>query len=152
MRKNKKFTIEEATIANIRAAMKSRTVTCRKLVEMYLARIAAYDRKGPALSSILTINPKAREIADEMDKTYRKSGFAGPLHGIPVVLKDNYDTADMPTTAASKVLEKSAPPADGFLVKKLKKAGALILAKVNLHEMALSGVTMSSLGGQTLNP
>lgn len=152
MAQDKKFTLEEATIADIHAAMKSGKLTCHKLVEMYLARIAAYDKKGPALNSILTINPKALETADEMDKTYATSGFVGPLHCIPVVLKDNYDTADMPTTDGSKVLEKSIPPADGFLVKKLKKAGALILAKANMHEMALAGVTVSSLGGQTLDP
>jgi Asp-tRNA(Asn)/Glu-tRNA(Gln) amidotransferase A subunit family amidase len=147
-----KFTLEEATVADIHAAMKSGKLTCRSLVEMYLVRIAAYDKKGPALNSILLINPKALEIADGLDKTYAKTGFVGPLHCIPTALKDNYDTADMPTTGGSKVLEKSLPPADGFLVKKLKNAGALILVKANMHELALSGTTVSSLGGQTLDP
>ena len=152
MAQDKKFILEEATIPDIHAAMKSGSLTCRQLVEMYLARIAAYDKKGPGLNSILTINPKALEIADELDRTYAKSGFVGPLHGIPVALKDNFDTADMPTTDGSKILEKSIPPGDAFLVKKLKEAGALILIKTNMHEMALAGVTVSSLGGQTLNP
>ena len=115
-------TLEESAIADIHAAMKSGSLTCRKLVEMYLSRIAAYDKQGPALNSILTINPKALHIADELNRTYAKSGFVGPLHGIPVALKDNYDTADMPTTDGSKILEKSIPPDDGFLVKKLKEA------------------------------
>jgi Asp-tRNA(Asn)/Glu-tRNA(Gln) amidotransferase A subunit family amidase len=149
---DKKFTLEEATVASIHAAMKSGKLTCRSLVEMYLARIAAYDKKGPALNSILLVNPKALEQADGFDKIYAKSGFVGPLHCIPTILKDNYDTADMPTTDGSKVLEKSIPPADAFLVKKLKAAGALVLAKANMHEMALSGTTVSSLGGQTLDP
>ena len=152
MVQDKKLTLEEATIADIHAAMQSGKLTCRKLVEMYLARIAAYDKKGAALNSILMINPQALETADKMDKTYATSGFVGPLHCIPVVLKDNYDTADMPTTGGSKILERSIPPADGFLVRKLKKAGALILAKANMHELALVGVTLSSLGGQTLDP
>jgi len=152
MAQDKKFKLEEATIADIHAAMKAGELTCRTLVELYLARIAAYDKKVPALSAILTINSKALETADEMDKSYATSRFVGPLHCIPVVLKDNYDTVDMPTTGGSKILEKSIPPADGFLVKKLKKAGALILAKANMHELALAGLTVSSLGGQTLNP
>ncbi len=149
---DRKFTLEETTVTGIHSAMKSGKLTCRGLVEMYLARIDAYDKKGPALNSILLVNPKALEIADGFDKAYAKSGFVGPLHCIPTILKDNYDTADMPTTDGSKVLEKSVPLEDGFLVKKLKSAGALILAKANMHEMALSGTTVSSLGGQTLDP
>jgi amidase len=152
MARKRTFHVEEATIADIHAAMQAGRLTCRQLVEMYLARIAAYDIDGPGINSILTINPKALDLANRLDKTFAKSGFMGPLHGIPVVLKDNYDTADMPTTNGSSVLEQSIPPADGFLVKKLKQAGALVLAKVNLHEMALAGVTLSTLGGQTRNP
>jgi len=148
----RKFILEETTIADIHAAMKSGNLTCRTLVQMYLDRIEAYDKKGTAINSILIINPKALETAAELDKIYAKSGFTGPLHGIPVVLKDNFDTADMPTTDGSVILQKLIPPADGFLVKKLRQAGALILAKANMHEMALAGVTVSSLGGQTLNP
>lgn len=152
MAQEKKFILEEATIADIHAAMRSGKLSCHNLVEMYLSRIAAYDQKGPALNAVLRLNPKALETADEMDKTYAKSGFVGPLHCIPVVLKDNYETAGLATTDGSKVLEKLIPPTDAFLVTKLKKAGALILAKTNMHELALSGVTVSSLGGQTLNP
>jgi len=152
MAQERKFILEEATITNIHVALKSGKLTCHNLVEMYLARIAAYDKKGPALNAVLTINPKILEIADEMDKTYAKSGFVGPLHCIPMALKDNYDTAGIATTGGSKVLEKLIPPEDAFVVKKLKKAGALVLVKTNMHELALAGVTVSSLGGQTLNP
>jgi len=150
--KNAELTLEEMTIAEIHSAMKSGLLTCRSLTQMYLERIEAYDKKGPIINAILTINPKALEIADELDKTYAKTGFSGPLHGIPVLLKDNFDTADMPTTAGSVILAKSFPPVDGFSVRKLRQAGALILAKTNMHELALAGLTVSSLGGQTRNP
>ena len=148
----RRFILQEATIVNIHTAFKSGNLTCRTLVQMYLDRIEAYDKKGPAINSILTLNPKALETAAELDEMFISSGFVGPLHGIPVVLKDNFDTTDMPTTAGSKTFAKCVPPADGLVVKKLRQAGALILAKTNLHELALVGLTFSSLGGQTLNP
>lgn len=146
------FVLEEATIADIHQAMKKGTLTCRSLVEKYLARIEAYDKKGPTLNSVILVNPKALEIADEMDATFKKTGFVGPLHGIPVLLKDNVDTGDMPTTGGSLSLKGFRPDDDAFITKKLKQAGALILAKVNLHEFAVWGETASSLLGQTLNP
>lgn len=148
----KDFCLHEATIASVHNAMKSGELTCRKLVEMYLARINAYDRLGPALNSIIMINPKALEIADELDKRFKTSGLVGPLHGIPVLLKDNVDTGDMPTTAGSLSLEGVIPADDAFITKKLKQAGAIIIAKVNLHEFAVWGETASSILGQTLNP
>lgn len=147
-----KFQVEEATIADIRNAMKNGELSCRSLVEAYLARIDAYDQKGPALNSVILVNPNAAAIADELDKKLKTSGFVGPLHGIPVVLKDNVNTADMFTTGGSLSLKNSLPPDDAFLVKRLREAGALILAKVNLHEFAVAGVTTSSILGQTLNP
>ena len=152
MTQSRGFVLEEATIADIQEAMKAGALTCRQLVQGYLDRIEAYDHRGPALNVILTVNPKALEAADELDRVFAKSGPTGPLHCIPILLKDNYDTADMPTTAGSATLAKSIPPADGFLVAKLKQAGGLILAKTNMHELALAGVTVSSLGGQTKNP
>ncbi|MGF7060079.1 amidase family protein [Brassicibacter mesophilus] len=148
----KDFCLHEATITSVHNAMKSGELTCRKLVEMYLARINAYDRLGPALNSIIMINPKALEIADELDKRFKTSGLVGPLHGIPVLLKDNVDTGDMPTTAGSLSLEGVIPADDAFITKKLKQAGAIIIAKVNLHEFAVWGETASSILGQTLNP
>lgn len=146
------FCLEEATISSVHEAMKQGQLTCRRLIEMYIERIEAYDKKGPSLNSVITINPKALEIADHLDEQYRISGFTGPLHGIPVLLKDNVDTGDMPTTAGSLSLEDMIPEGDAFIVKRLKEAGAIILAKVNLHEFAVWGETVSSILGQTLNP
>lgn len=146
------FCLEEATIASVHAAMEAGKLTCRRLVEMYIERIEAYDKKGPAINSVIMINPKALEIADSLDEKFKASGFAGPLHGIPVLLKDNVDTGDMPTTAGSLSLEGVIPEDDAFITRKLKEAGAIILAKVNLHEFAIWGETASSILGQTLNP
>lgn len=148
----KQFRLPEATIADIHAAMKSGNLTCRTLVQQYLNRIEAYDKKGPALNSIIMMNPKALAMADELDAKFAKSGFIGPLHCIPVILKDNFDTSDMPTTGGSLTLKDSIPPNDAFITRKLKAAGAIVLAKANLHEFAVWGETVSSLGGQTRNP
>ena len=146
------FIMDEATISGIHDAMKKGTITCRILVEHYLKRIEAYDQKGPSLNSIICVNPKALEEADELDKKFREKGLTGPLHGIPVLLKDNVDTFDMPTTAGSKSLEGFYPDDDAFITKNFRNAGALILAKTNLHEFAIWGETISSIQGQTLNP
>lgn len=146
------FLIEEATIELVHKAMKKGELNCHQLVKMYLERIDKFDKKGPSLNSIIMINPRALEIADELDKKFMESGFTGPLHGIPILLKDNIDTFDMPTTAGSISLEGVIPEDDAFIVEKLKRAGALILAKTNLHEFAIWGETVSSVLGQTLNP
>jgi len=149
---NKGFKFEEATINEIHAAMERGELTCRQLVEMYLERITAYDQQGPALNAVILVNSQALAIAEELDRQFARSGFVGPLHGIPVLLKDNVDTGDMPTTAGSLCLKDNLPPDDAFITKKLKEAGAIILAKTNLHEFAIWGETASSLQGQTLNP
>jgi amidase len=147
------FTIDEATIAGAHAAMASGELTCRQLVQSYLARIKAYDNDGPKLNSIITINPQALTIADAMDRAYRAGPTTvGPLFCVPVILKDNYDTADMLTTGGSLNLKGSQPAKDAFVVQKLKDAGAIILAKANLQELAMGGLTVSSLHGQTLDP
>jgi amidase len=146
------FELMEATIADIHDAYRHGQLTCRELVQQYLDRIAAYDKQGPALKAIITINPRALEIADELDRQYRRSGLTGPLHGIPIILKDNYNTFDMPTTGGNTAMRDSVPPADAFTVDKIRKAGALILAKSNLQEFARGGNSLSSLGGQVLNP
>ncbi len=135
--------IEDATIADLQAAFKKGTLTAEKLTEIYLARIAAYDKQGPALNTVITLNPKALEEAKALDAERKAGKVRGPLHGIPIVLKDNYDTYDLPTTAGSQLLEGSIPPADGFTVKKLRDAGAIILAKVNLSEFAAGGGSVS---------
>ena len=147
------FTFEEATVSEVHAAMASGELTCAALTDYYLRRIEAYDQQGPALNAILAVNPRAREIAEEMDAQFARTGAAGrPLHGIPVILKDNYDTFDMPTTGAAVALATSTPPDDAFVVARLRAAGALFIAKSNLTELALGGTTISSLGGQTRNP
>ena len=145
--------LDETTIRAIHDAFASSTLSCVQLVEHYLSRIEAYDDQGPALSAILTLNPRALDAAREMDRLYAADGGDGlPLHCIPVIVKDNYDTADMPTTGASVALPHSVPPDDAFVVRRLREAGALILAKSNLTELARGGMTISSLGGQTRNP
>jgi amidase len=147
------FVLEEATIGSIHAAFASKQLTCVQLVRSYLNRIERYDDKGPALNAILTVNPKALEIAADMDRVSAAGNRPpGPLHCIPVVLKDNYNTADMPTTGGSVTLARSVPLDDAFVVKRLRKAGAVIIAKSNLTELARGGTTVSSLGGQTKNP
>lgn len=146
-----KISLDSATVADLDAAFKAGTLTSEKLVRLYLARIAAYDKQGPKINAVITLNPKALEIARALDVERKAKGPRSPLHGIPIVLKDNYDTVDLPTTGGSLLLEGSMPPDDAYVVKKLRDAGAIILAKVNLSEFA-SGGAHSSLGGQTLNP
>jgi amidase len=145
------FELSKATIRDINEAIDAGTLSSEKLVELCLARIAAYDEAGPKLNAVLALNPKALEEARELDRERKSKGRRSPLHGIPVVLKDNVDTADLPTTAGSFVLSGSHPPDDAFLVRKFREAGAIVLAKVNMSEFA-SGATMSSLGGASLNP
>jgi amidase len=143
--------LDSATIADLNHAFDSGALTSEKLVALCLARIQAYDHRGPGLNAVITLNPKAIETARALDSERKAKGPRSPLHGIPVVLKDNYNTADLPTTAGSVLLEGSIPPADAFLVKKLRAAGAIILAKVNMSEFASAGA-YSSLGGQSRNP
>ena len=147
----KSIDFDAATIADINAAFDAGTLTAESLTQMCLARIAAFDRKGPSLHAVMTLNPKAVEQARALDVERKTKGRRSPLHGIPVVLKDNYDTFDMPTTGGSVLLEGSIPSKDAFVVKKLRDAGAIVLAKLNMSEFA-SGGTYSSLGGQSLNP
>lgn len=148
-----RFAIEEATVGQIHKAIQDKRLTCLELVDGYLDRIAAYDRKGPALHAILAINAAARDTAGDKDAEFQTSGrLDGPLHGIPVAVKDNCNTIDMPTTGGSQALAGVVPDTESTVTRKLREAGAIILAKTNLHEFALSGTTTSSLGGQTKNP
>jgi amidase len=139
------------TIADIGHAFNSGALTSETLVQLCLARILTYDRQGPSLHAVMTLNPKALDTARALDAERKAKGPRSPLHGIPIVLKDNYNTADLPTTGGSVLLEGSLPPEDAFVVKKLRAAGAIVLAKVNMSEFA-SGPARSSLGGQSLNP
>lgn len=145
------FQIMETTIDEIHAAYKSGKLTAHELVQGYLDRINAYDKQGPRINSIITLNPKASEEADQLDAQFRNSGFVGPLHGIPVLVKDEIDTAGMPTTLGSVLFRNYRPPLDAFVVARLKKAGAIILGKTTLGEFA-SGDTYGSLFGVTRNP
>ena len=132
----KAIDLDAATIADLNAAFAAGTLTSEQLVQLHLARIQAYDRQGPSLRAVITLNPKALDTARALDAERKAKGPRSPLHGIPIVLKDNYDTADMPTTGGSILLEGSIPPDDAFVVKKLRDAGAIILAKVNMSEFA----------------
>lgn len=140
-----------ASIADINQAFAAGTLNAETLTRMCLARIEAYDKKGPGLNAVITLNPKAVEEAIALDKERKDKGPRSPLHGIPVVLKDNFDTFDLPTTGGFFGLKDSLPPQDATVVARLRAAGAIMLAKVNLSEFA-SGGAMSSLGGQSHNP
>lgn len=148
------FDLSTATVADIQSAIDAGALSSEKLVGLYLARIAAYDKQGPALNAIITLNPKALDEAKALDAERKVRGPRSPLHGVPVILKDNYNTTDLPTTAGCVFLAGSLPPTDAFITAKLRAAGAIILAKANTSEFALSGKSngFSSLGGQTLNP
>ncbi|MDB4885557.1 MAG: N-carbamoylputrescine amidase [Gemmatimonadetes bacterium] len=152
------FELEERTIAELQAGMQLGQYTARGLVEQYLARIEAMDRQGPALHAVIETNPDARAIADALDDERRRGRVRGPMHGIPVLVKDNIDTADrMSTTAGSLALEGSRPARDAFVVERLRAAGAVILGKTNLSEWANFRSTHSSSGwsargGQARNP
>ncbi len=162
--------LETATIPELQAAMAGGSLTSEKLTATYLARIAAYDKQGPAINAVITLNPKALEVAQALDAERKAGKVRGPLHGIPIVLKDNIDTFDLPTTGGSQLLAGSIPADDAFVTKKLRDAGCVIVAKVNLSEWAGSGGSISnvtdpeiikagavpngfsSMGGQTKNP
>ena len=146
------FEVHEQSIVDLQAAQTAGRVTSRGLVDAYLARIQAYDQAGPRLNAIVLLNPRAREEAEALDRERAEKGPRGPLHGIPVLIKDNYDTADMPTSGGSLALATLQPSADAFQVRKLRDAGAVILGKTTMHELA-SGITnISSLTSQTRNP
>ncbi|HJZ70944.1 MAG TPA: amidase family protein [Vicinamibacterales bacterium] len=146
------FDVTEKTIVQLLAAQRIGTVTSHDLVEKYLARIKAYDQDGPRLNAMIALNPGALEQADALDAERRAGRVRGPLHGIPIVVKDNYATADMPTTAGSLALAGFQTGRDAFMVKKLRDAGAVVIGKTNLHELAYGITTISSAGGQTRNP
>ena len=146
------FDVTEKTIVDLLAAQRIGTVTSHILVEKYLARIKAYDQDGPHLNAMIALNPKALEAADALDAERRAGHVRGPLHGIPIVVKDNYATADMPTTAGSLALAGFQTGRDAFMVKKLRDAGAVVIGKTNLHELAYGITSISSAGGQTRNP
>src|SRR5579859_7487939 len=145
----------ECTIAQLQAAYLARTVTARAVTRAYLERIAAYDRRGPYLNSLITINARALAVADALDAAHQATGaLSGPLHGIPVIVKDNLDTADLPTTSGVALFRDFIPPRDAFIVARLRAAGAIVLAKASLSEMSmgLADTINSVVPGFTRNP
>jgi amidase len=146
------FNLIEATIAGIHRAIRSGEITCRDLVESYLARIETYDQPT-RLNAIVVVNHEAVARATALDEEFRKTGRLRPLHGIPMIVKDNYDTEDLQTAGGSLALRGSTPPDDAYQVRVLREAGALVLAKSNMAEWAFSPyVTVSSIAGITRNP
>jgi Asp-tRNA(Asn)/Glu-tRNA(Gln) amidotransferase A subunit family amidase len=146
---SKNFDPIEATIADVRSSILSGDVTAEEITQAYLDRVETYS---DVLSAIINVNPNSIDRAKELDEEFEKSGLVGPLHGVPTILKDNYDTDDIPTTGGSLSLKGVVPPDDAFLVERLRDAGAVILAKANMHEFAAGGTSVSSLGGQVQNP
>ena len=147
------FRVEETTIADIHAAMRAGEVTSRSLVEAYLRRIDAYDRSGPELNAILGVNERALERADELDDALTRTGeLTGPLHGIPVLVKDCVETSEIDTTFGSIAVQGYRPAEDAVIVRKLRDAGAIILAKTTLPDFATSWFSFSSVSNETKNP
>ena len=146
------FEVAEASIADEQKAMTEGRTTSKALVQAYLDRIEAFDRRGPRLNALITINPNALREAEALDVERKSKGPRGPLHGIPVIVKDNYSTADMQTTAGTIALLGFVPSSDAFQVRKLRESGAVIIGKSNLHELASGITTLGSAFGQTLNP
>jgi Asp-tRNA(Asn)/Glu-tRNA(Gln) amidotransferase A subunit family amidase len=144
--------VTEASIPDLQAALASGRVTSRQLVAAYRARIAAYDQAGPALNAMVMLNPAALAQAEALDRERATKGPRGPLHGIPVLVKDNFDTSDMPTSGGSLALATLQPREDAHQVARLKAAGTIILGKTALHELASGTITISSLTGQSRNP
>jgi amidase len=146
------FDVFEKSITELQNAMAAGTITSRQIVEQYLARIDAYDQRGPAINAFISLNPKALDEAAAFDAERKAGRTRGPLHGIPVAIKDNYITADLPTTGGSLALQGFAAGRDAFMVRKLRQAGAVVIGKTNLHELAYGITSVSSMGGQTRNP
>ena len=148
------FEVTEATIGQVHSAMRGGKLTCRALVDAYLRRIAAFDKNGPALNAIVTLNPDATKDADELDRRFAQSGLTGPLHCVPMIVKDNFETQGLQTTDGALAFAGYQPRADATQVARAKAAGAIVLAKSNMAEWAFSPVeTVSSiLPGYTKNP
>ncbi|EXJ90384.1 hypothetical protein A1O1_03485 [Capronia coronata CBS 617.96] len=141
--------VREATISSLHGPLYSGLTTCREIVSAFIARV---ERFNPDVNAIITLNPEALDIANSLDEALSQGNATGPLFCIPILLKDNYDAVPMPTTGGCLALNGSTPTHDSPAALALRRAGAVILGKSNLHELALEGISVSSLGGQTLNP
>jgi amidase len=147
---DRNFKIQETTIADVHAAYESGALTARELVQMYLERIEAYDQKGPRINSLISINPLALRQAAELDAAFKRSGLVGPLHGIPIIVKDQINVLGMKTTLGSVLFRDYQPEREGFAIAKLRAAGAIFLGKATLGELG-GGDTHGSLFGSTRN-
>jgi len=136
--------VKELTVTRIHEALRTGRTTCRQIVAGSLRRIRAYDDRGPRLQAVITVNLRALAQA--------RRARRGPLHCVPILVKDNYDTQDLPTTGSAAALRESQPPDDATTVRRLRRAGAVVVGKANLTELALTGTTFGSFGGQTRNP
>lgn len=146
------FNIIELTIKEYHKALRNDTISCKELVERYLARIERLDQ-STGLNSMVVLNSKAIQQAKRLDKEYKETGKLRPLHGVPAIIKDNYDTYDLQTTAGSLAMKGSIPPDDAYQVRKLRETGAIVLGKSNMAEWAFSPYqTVSSIAGTTRNP
>ena len=148
------FRVEETTISDVHRALRAKSLTCHQLVKRYLDRITAYDKRGPAINALITLDTRALAIADSLDRRFAASGPVGPLHCIPMIVKDNFETHDLQTTAGSLALKGWFPTRDATMVTRVRAAGAIVLAKSNLAEWAFTPYeTVSSiLPGYTRNP
>ena len=148
------FEVEETTIAKVHEAMRNGRLTCQALVSQYLRRIEAYDKNGPAINSLITINPGAQNQAAELDRLFAQSGLTGPLHCVPMIIKDNFETKGLRTTNGALALASYVPDKDAFQVQRVKQAGAIMLAKSSMAEWAFSPyeTVNSMLPGYTRNP
>ena len=145
------FSVEEATIAQVHAAMKAKRLTCRQLVDAYIDRIARYDK--PNINAIVITNPDARREADALDRQFAQRGLTGPLHCVPTIVKDNFETIGMQSADGSLSLAGFVSSKDAFQVKRIKAAGAIVIAKSNMAEFAFSPLeTVNSIHGTTHNP
>ncbi len=146
------FSVVDKDIADLQRALRDGVVTSRQLVEQYLARIDALDQQGPAINAFIAVNRNALAAADRLDEERRQGRLRGSLHGIPLAIKDNFLTTDLPTTAGTLALAGFIPGPDAFQVARLRAQGAILLGKTNLHELASGITSVSSAGGQTRNP
>jgi amidase len=149
---SRSFDLLTASVADIQAAVAAGALTYERLVTLCLARIDAYDKKGPRLNAIIELNPRALETARALDAERRRSGLRSPLHGIPIAVKDNIDVSDLPSAGGNIALAGTFPPRDATVIRRLREAGAIIFLKTNMDELALGSQGLSSLGGQILSP
>src|SRR5690625_3304080 len=144
---------QEGVIARVQRSYAQQTLSVSRVVDDCLARIRDFDQHGPSLNAVVAVNEQARDTARKLDEyTTVNRRLAGPLHGVPVLIKDNFHTVDMPTRGSCRPLSDQTSALESTVTRRLRDAGAIMLAKTNMHELALAGTTISSLAGQTLNP